>query len=313
MTSPPSSISSSESRRYLRVFGLTSAILLVGLACISAASYRYGLIDIATSWVFEYQVTKIEGADEMNIVFVGDSSLGSAIDSALFSKLSGSPSANLALSGTHGVGASFNMIRRANDRHHVRTAIVMQSLNTMTRPDVVAGYFFTTPHLELTELSPIELAKLYLNYRTAKETIQQVLRRGFKHEPPVLEGGYIAQKTRREGRDGPEEEVKNQPFLPGMVSAAEIDFVVRIADYCESESIRCVYAHGPIYDGYCRTAMPYIESLNEAITGAGLEVVEGTPACLPLAEVGDQVDHIAPPMRKPYTRWYYERLRPYLD
>lgn len=313
MTSPPSSISSSETRLYLRVFGLTSVILLAVLAGISAASYRYGLIDVATRWIYDHQVAKIEGAHEMKTIFVGDSSLGSAIDTALFSKLSGSPSASLALSGTYGVGASFNMIRRANDRHEVRTAVVMQSLNTMTRPDVVAGYFFTTAKLELTELSPIELAKLYLNYRTAKETIQQVQRRGFKREPPSLEGGHIAQKKRRTGRDGPEEEVKNQPFLPGMVSGAEIDFVVRIADYCESESIRCVYAHGPIYDGYCRTAGPYIESLNEAITGAGLEVVEGTPACLPLAEVGDQVDHIAPSMREPYTRWYYERLRPYLN
>ena len=128
-----------------------------------------------------------------------------------------------------------------------------------------------------------------------------------------MEGGYIAQRARRADRDGPEEEVRNSPFLPGMVSSAEVDFVVRIAEYCEAEGIRCVYAHGPIYDGYCKAAAPYIASLNEAVLAAGLEVVEGTPACVPLEKVGDQVDHVSPPTRQEYTRFYYDRLRPYLD
>jgi hypothetical protein len=314
MTSLPSSISSSESRRFLRAFGLGAAILLGGLATISIASYRYGLIDVASRFIYDYQVAKIEDADEMNLVFVGDSSLGSAINADLFSELAGSPSASLALTGTYGVGASFNMIRQANDQHDVRTAVVMQGLNTMTRPYVVAGYFFTTTDLKLSELSPVEIAKLYLNYRTAKETLQQVMRHGFLREPPEMEGGYTKQRARRpDHRAGPDDEVVNNPLLPGMVASPEIEFIERIAEYCESESIRCVYAHGPIYDGYCKAAAPYIESLNQAITGAGLEVVEGTPPCVPLDELGDQVDHVAPPMRESYTRWYYERLRPYLE
>lgn len=287
--------------------------MLGALAGISAASYRYGLIDVATRKIYDIQVEKIEGAAAMDIIFVGDSSLGSAINVPLFSGLSGSPSASLALSGTYGLGASFNMIRRAAARHDVRTAVVMQSLNTMTRPDVIAGYFFTTADLKLTELSPIEIAKLYLNYETVSETFQEVRKRGFMREAPKMEGGYIAQRPRTSHDRTPDEELERKPLLPGMVSPAAVEFIVRMVDYCEQNGIRCVYAHGPIYDGYCKASAPYLETLNEAITSAGMEVVEGTPPCVPYDEVGDEVDHVAPIMRDTYTRWYYERLRPYLE
>jgi hypothetical protein len=297
----------------LRVFALTATAMLGALAAISAISYRYGLIDVATRYIYDHQVAKIEEAADMAIIFVGDSSLGSAINEPLFSDLSGSPSATLPLSGTYGLGASFNMIRRANAQHDVHTAVVFQSLNTMTRPDVMAGYFFTTADLKLTELSPIDIAKLYLNYRTASETLQEIRKHGFRREAPRMEGGYIAQRSRGSHARSPDEELQKKPLLPGMVSPAEVEFIVRIVDYCEREEIRCVYAHGPIYDGYCRTSAPYIESLNQAIMSAGLEVVEGTPPCVPLDEVGDEVDHVLPSLRDTYTRWYYARLRPYLE
>jgi hypothetical protein len=313
MTSHPSSISSSESRRYLGVFALTITLMLGTLAGISAVSYRYGLIEVATRAIYNHQVEKIEDAAAMDVIFVGDSSLGSAINVPLFSDLNGAPAASLALSGTYGLGASFNMIRRAAARHDVRTAVVIHSLNTMTRSDVAAGYFFTTTDLKLTELSPIEIAKLYLNYRTAKETFKEVRKRGFEREPPKMEGGYIAQRTRSSHDRTPDEELAKKPLLPGMVSPAAVEFVVRMVDYCDQKGIRCVYAHGPIYDGYCKASAPYLETLNEAITSAGMEVVEGTPPCVPLDEVGDEVDHVAPVLRDTYTRWYYERLRPYLD
>jgi hypothetical protein len=317
MTSPHSSISNSEARRYLRVFGVGSIILLGLLASICAASYRFGLIDIATRWVYDYQRTKVVKADEIKIVFVGDSSLGNAIDANLFGKLTEKSTANLALSGTHGLGASFNMIRLTNEHHDLKIAVVMQALKTMTRSDAVAGYFFTTDRLEWREMSLVEIAKLYLNYRTVKETFQQVWKRGFRRVPPVLSDDYLAQRgtTERIERELEEldRELEDDPLLPGMVSQAQIDFVIRIAEYCESEGIRCVYAHGPIYDRYCETAAPYIESLNVAITQAGLDVVEGTPRCMPPHEVGDTLDHAAPGEKAAYTRWYHERLLPYFD
>jgi hypothetical protein len=297
----------------LRISALTITLMLGALAGISAVSYRYGLIDVATRAIYDFQVAKIEDAAAMDVIFVGDSSLGSVIDVPLFSRLSGSPSASLALSGTYGLGASFNMIRRAAALHDVRTAVVVHSLNTMTRPDVIAGYFFTTSDLKLTELSPIEIAKLYLNYETASETIQEVRKRGFLREAPKMEGGYIAQRRRTSHDRTPDEELEKKPLLPGMVSPAAVEFVVRMVDYCEQNGIRCVYAHGPIYDGYCKTSAPYLETLNDAIKGAGMEVVEGTPPCVPSDEIGDEVDHVAPAMRDTYTRWYYEKLRPYLE
>ena len=308
----PSSISSSDARRYVLALALGSLALLGLLATVSAVSYRFGLIDVATRWVYDYQLEKIDSADEISVVFVGDSSLGSAIDAEMFSDIYGKPTVSLALSGTYGLGASFNMIRRAKERHDVTVAVVMQALNTMTRPDTVAGYFFTTSHLEWRELSPIELIQLFLNYRTAKETIQQVARRGFKRERPKMSHDYVAQNHVDWGPGELDEKVSDDPLLPGMVSQSEIDFVARIVNYCDAEGILCVYAHGPIYDGYCDAGAAYIESLNEAITNVGLTVAAGTPICMPAKQVGNALDHVIPSEKRTYTRAYYERLAHYI-
>ncbi|MEQ9639386.1 MAG: hypothetical protein RIM84_05115 [Alphaproteobacteria bacterium] len=45
------------------------------------------------------------------------------------------------------------------------------------------------------------------------------------------------------------------------------------------------------------------------IEALGLPVVEGTPVCLPVTDVGDAKDHVAPPLKADYTLHYYRLLQ----
>jgi hypothetical protein len=311
MTSRLSSISSSEARRYLAVFAVGTLLLVAALVAVTGFGYSRGLVDASNRNVYDYQAEKLEKTPKIDIAFVGDSSLGNAIDASLFSELSGAAAVNLSLSGTYGLGASYNMIRRALEQHKLRVAVVMQALKTMTRREAAAGYFFTTDHPDLSELSPIEIAEVYLSYRAANETVEQIRRNGWSRVATAMIGDYVPQMPRKD-RLSTEQEVVQDPLLPGMISKEQLHFIEKIAEMCRAEGITCLYAHGPIYDGYCQTSGAYIARLDEAIRRAGLTVVDGTPLCMPLADVGDRVDHVLPDLKAVYTRRYYALLAPYL-
>jgi hypothetical protein len=310
MTSRPSSISNSSLRRYLGIAAILFLAALVGLATLSAIGYGLGLVDASNRNLFDYQVRKIDQADRIDIVFVGDSSLGNAIDADLFGRLAGARTLNLALSGTYGLGASYNMIRRSFERHHPRLVVVMQSLKTLKRPEAAAGYFFTTDHPEWSDLSPVELAKVYLSYRAASETIDQIRRNGLTRIATAIVGDYVPQQLRGADRLKPMAEVAEEPLLPGMISREQIRFLRRIGAFCRAQGVTCIYASGPIYDGYCLQSAAYQAALAEAVRAAGLTVVEGTPLCMPIDQVGDAVDHVKPDFKDEYTRRYFATIAP---
>ena len=311
MTSRPSSISSSEGRRYLGAFALGTVLLLGAIAGISAFGYAYGLLDASNRALYQYQLGKIRRMPQIDVAFIGDSSLGNAIDAALFSDLAGAPAANLALSGSYGLGGSYNMIRHTLTQHPLRVAIVMQALKTFVRRDAESGYFFTGDGLDQNLLSPIDVADLYLNFRTVKEIVQQIRRKGLASETAEIVDDYYPQLP-MSGRLPAAEEAERDPLHPAMVSDAQIAFIRRIAVICRANGLTCLYAHGPIYEAYCRSAQPYIARLNGAIESAGLTVVAGTPICMPLDQLGNTVDHVAPVFKDAYTRRYFALLAPYL-
>lgn len=310
MTSRRSSISNSSFRRYLIIAAVLFVTALVGMATLSAVGYSLGLVDASNRNLFDYQVRKIDQAGAVDIVFVGDSSLGNAIDADLFGRLAGAHTLNLALSGTYGVGASYNMIRRSFERHHPQLVVVMQSLKTMKRPEAAAGYFFTTDHPQWSDLSPVELAKVYLSFRAASETVSEIRRNGLTRMATAMVGDYVPQQMRSTDRLTPMAEVADEPLLPGMISREQLRFLRRIGAFCKAERIACLYASGPIYDGYCVQSAAYQAALAEAVREAGLTMVEGTPLCMPIDQVGDAVDHVKPEFKDEYTRRYFAAIAP---
>lgn len=279
---------------------------------LTSIGYGLGLVDASNRNLFDYQVRKIDQADRADIIFVGDSSLGNSIDADLFGELTGAKALNLALSGTYGLGASYNMILRSFEKHHPRLVVVMQSLKTMTRPEAAAGYFFTTDHPEWSDLSPVELAQVYLSYRAASETINQIRRNGLTRMATAIASDYVPQQIRGADRLKPIAEAAEKPLLSGMIAREQLRFVKRIGEFCHAQAITCLYANGPIYNGYCQRSAAYIAKLTEAVRAAGLIMVEGTPLCMPIDQVGDAVDHVRPDFKDEYTRRYFAAVAPYI-
>ncbi len=148
MTSPPSSTSSSE-LHYLKALGVVLGALVTLLVTITATGYRLGLVEVANHAIYSYQRDKLDAARTIDIAFVGDSSLGNAIDATLFSSLAGHPAVNLALTGSYGSGGAYNMTYKVLQHHTPGLIVIMQSIDVMRRTEAFPGFYFSAEPSQL--------------------------------------------------------------------------------------------------------------------------------------------------------------------
>jgi len=311
MTSPPSFISSSDAQRYVRVLAVALAALIVLLLTITAFGYGLGLVDATNRQIYVYQRDKLEHLPPTDVAFVGDSSLGNAVDAALFGKLSGMAAANLALTGTYGAGGAYNMVYSLIARDRPRLIVVMLSPDTMRRADAFTGFFFSADPAHRWAQSPLAIFELYFSLKAARRTLDEIGQGGLWRLPDAIENDYITQRT-HPMRRSLADEVANNPLLPGMVAPAQIVYLGKIAAMCREHGIVCVYAQGPIYAHYCRHSAVYLRQLDESVRAAGLDVAADTPICMETDEVGNSIDHVKPDLKTPYTQRYFERLQPFV-
>ncbi len=307
MTSPRSSISSSDARRYLRALGIALGALVGALVMVTATGYALGLVEAANHDLYTYQRDKLASPNPIDIVFVGDSSLGNAIDAEQFSAASGYRTLNLALNGSYGSGGAYNMLRKTLVHHTPRLAVVMLSIDTMRRDDAFPGYYFSAEPRQLLTMSPVRILELYFSLKTAKRVLETLWKHGLTEAKSSFEGDYISQGHPIGAAAA--SEVEANPLLPDRVAPAQLEYIERIAKLCTAHDVACVYAHGPIFAGYCRQAARYIAALSAGIRAAGLDIVAGTPLCLPENALGDSIDHVRHDLEDVYTRRYAKLLR----
>ncbi len=309
MTSPHSSISSSDLRRYLKALALTLGGLVTVLLTITATGYRLGLVEVANHEIYGYQRAKLGTARPIDIAFVGDSSLGNAIDATLFTSLSGRATVNLALTGSYGSGGAYNMAYKVLQHGTPSLIVIMQSIDVMRRKEAFPGFYFSAEPSQLLTTSPIRILELYFSLKTARRVVEQVWKNGLARPSNLFVNDYIPQTS----AFSPAAELGMNPLLPNMVAQAQLDYVGRIAELCRHHGATCVYAYGPIYDGYCSQAADYVAKVESGIAATGLPIVAGTPLCVPEVELGDTVDHVRPDLKEIYTQRYFDVLRRYID
>jgi hypothetical protein len=117
MTSPSSSISSSEAARYLGLVLLAAAIVVSGIAGISLIGIEQGLVTWKEAKLLRHQLDKIDAASRVDVLLVGDSTLGNTVDAEAWSRESGQAVLSLPLTGDYGYGGTLNMLRRVLRRH----------------------------------------------------------------------------------------------------------------------------------------------------------------------------------------------------
>lgn len=310
MTSPSSSISSSEARRFVLLGGVT-AILFVAIVCaVSWQGVRRGLVGWGSTQLLRYQIAKIEEKPRIDLLLVGDSTLANAVDARAWSEATGLEVVSAALTGDYGYEGSLNMVRRALRREQRPSAVlVMQAFDMPTRRISYEGLLYTAERAaDLAGAEPWELLQPLANLDLVLGMLQPARARAAFREIAHYE--YPRQRPRPE--DGGPPIRRTKVLTADMIRPAKARFLRKLGQLCDSAGIRCIYAQGPYPVKECAASAGYAAAARRFIAEAGIAVVPGTPVCLPPQDIGDAEDHVRPERRPYYSAVYLDLVRPAL-
>ncbi len=258
--------------------------------------------NMAFAVLYDYQDVKAR-TSKAETIFVGDSSLGNAINAALYSELSGRDVENFALTGKFGYRGSLEMIRHVHARNkNLRRVIVMQTPDMMKRPPALEYrppelYFRRDnfPGFDLTVYNFSALVRLVSALKDRRWDIEE--------NTQQIENDYI--------RQGPPKDASLTygGLRSGDINPAKARYLKEIADYCDQYGLECLYAHAPVVEDICLNSTGYLESVNAIIRQSGLKLANEAPLCIPKDKLGDSSDHVRPEYKDDYTRAYYEALK----
>ena len=285
--------------------------ILLGFATVSFTGFRFGLVTWHFSHLLQYQIDKLEQAPAVDILLVGDSALGNAIDAAAWSQALQRPVLSAALTGTYGYGGSYNMIRRALRRHAVKTVVVFNTMKLMARTDPGQGALFTAETWsDLATVRPAAVSAL-LNLATPINIAASFFRARESRFAAYAASDYVPQsKALSELLPKPPE---RPPVDAAGISSDHWPFLSAIGALCGEKGLRCLYVHGPVGEWECGSSDTFVAAVNEVASAAGLTPVAGSPVCMTWADTGDAEDHVHPGAKAGYSARYLSLVAPYLS
>lgn len=297
----------SSSRVYLTSLAAITAGFLLLLSLLSYLALRNGLTDFAFSDLYSYQLNKISTNDAVDVVFIGDSSLGNGVDAVRIAALTGKRAINLALTGAYGYGGTYNMLRRSLTRWRPALVVIMHTPDMMTRTASFDGFLYTALSTsDLFDVPPRALVATFANLDTIVSAGRRMLKAMTGAGRTSIENDYV--------RQGPPlvTTISSGGVLGGIPPASlnreQLYYLERISGLCKEANVNCVYAHGPWLDTLCEYSREYFSVAAEAISRTGLRIVPNTPVCFPRQQMGDANDHVHPATKSSATEAYLSRL-----
>jgi len=265
--------------------------------------------------LYEYQLSKMADMKDVETVFVGDSSLGNAVNADYFSQLSGMQTINLGLTGRYGFAGSYNMIKKARGPN-TKNVVLMNSIDMMKRDVSYSGYLMTmTGLVDAQELSADERNKLlgaFFKLVTSPVNIKRILMRYVESgsDAQYIQNDYIRQGDSM-GMDIPH-------VYSAIINDEKVHFLKKIIAYCDKYGLNLILVHGPLHENVALVSQDYLTLvntyLNEIISAEQHGGVKFIPDVLEIqsTHVGDNIDHVNPEYKDVYTEGYYYLINKYL-
>ncbi len=269
--------------------------------------------DVAT--LRRYQMEKLSKVkDEVEIVVLGDSSAGNAIDAKLFSTLAGHLTLNLALVGTFGLSSDYNLVRfLSTEAKKLKVVIFMHSLAGWRAGFSKEGYFETLRYAGFPEdVDPLFPSRLdYLLYALNFKATLYGLRANLLHETSSVtvddKSDYVVQAMAKYSNGLRHFAV--DAGLPTEVNVERVHLYGLLNELCLKKRLVCIYAHGPLHDTIFQNSTSTIERINKELLQA--------KTILPITKVfhfgdayfGDSEDHIDPTYKDDVTKEYFAEVQ----
>lgn len=291
---------------YVKFVIAVVATVLVTNVALALIAIRFNLLSWQFASLFKYQIAKLESGPPIDILLVGDSSLGNAIDANWWSRKDNLVVVNVALTGAYGYAGSLQMLRRAAHNRGVKKVLVVQASDMMTRDISHEGALFSAETLDvLRDLPPAAVMPWLLSKDLPINMLEQSLNRKSIDGVKSWEADYVAQGAPKKSFD------RVPVFTSAMVKPDKTYYLARLVAFCREFGIECYYAHGPLVSPLCVGSNEYFSRANDLIEKSGIRVLTLVPLCVPLEEIGDSSDHVRPAYKLKYTAIYRSLLKSY--
>lgn len=289
--------------KFIYSFIATVIVFLVSTAGISTLAIQNGVVDLPYAQLYAYQRSKVDSLKSTDLLFIGDSSLGNAIDVRLCTSEYNITCTSLALTGAFGYGGSLGMLERALNRTTPKAVIVFQTLDMMSRGVSSKAYSLISPKKSKVLFSNFEdTASTLWNFNYVKVAFKKGLK-GAVPPTDMVARDYIVQLNNLS--------LKPEPVVPEWKKTAspkKIKYLKEIVTLCKEENIPLLYVYGPLAAPSYRGAHKFKSESDALIAATGITMAKGTPFIIPWKEVGDSSDHVNPVFRKKFTRMYLNKI-----
>ncbi len=98
-------------KKYLKIFIFVSC---TSIFLLSIFAFKSLFLDNMFGYqkLYDYQLKKLSTQEDVDTIFIGDSSLGNAINADLISRQGSIKALNLALNGNYGYAGPYNMLKK---------------------------------------------------------------------------------------------------------------------------------------------------------------------------------------------------------
>jgi|CXWL01.1.fsa_nt_gi hypothetical protein len=302
-----------ENNPAFEVFSKRFVLASVALSLIvGAASWYLRSLDIPyteNDQIRIYQLEKLERDKGINLLIVGDSAAGNAVDAEQFGVLTGTKALNVALTGSFGIEGSLGMVRQAlRLGQPIRYVVIIQTLDIWHRPFSEEGVFDTSQGLEgcvIKEIcdNPMSVTKYLLN---PKEIFWF-----FRHLVSPLRPLEVENDYRRQHPDtfmNGKKVLSGDSALSPYVDPGKKEAYRAFDLLCKELGLICVYMHGPLHADVGEASGEALLNVNQVLLGSHSIRVDPSVPLFEGSMMGDTTDHIAPPFKKVTTKVYAEKF-----
>lgn len=245
---------------------------------------------------------------------MGDSSAGNAIDAEYFTQLSHLESANLSLTGSWGILGSLGVLQHAlRSNKNIQNVIIIQTLDIWKRE------FSKESILELFTLKDsyknLDFNTIISHNFNPKEIWWHLKKWGLGEErTTTIEYGYdyVSQKSNRYSNHK-REMPKSSSYEHLKISEAKKDEYRMLEAFCKTNTLNCIFIHGPIHSTIAKNSPSYIKRVDNFLLSTSEIDYISTIFAYDNSYIGDSPDHVDVKYKREVTLDYYRALESLLS
>tara|TARA_B100001121_G_scaffold306644_1_gene326531 strand:- start:1802 stop:2692 length:891 start_codon:yes stop_codon:yes gene_type:complete len=244
-----------------------------------------------------HQLVKIN--ENQTTIFLGDSSLGHAINADFWSNLSKQKTSNMALTGNFSFAGSYAFLKEILKKNkNLKTVIIVNNVYSWQENVKFSGFDYISQqknfflkYLNYLDKNLYEIKNFYFNLifnKSKKDYSNLIINDFMKHGVKISEDAKIVFESKDFNKN-------------------KSHFLKKILKLCIEFNIKCIYLHGPIYEKSCNDKnIEFFNRINQELNSLKI-LYDKEIKCLTYDQIGDSLYHTSAKYKDYLTNIYYKK------